>query len=288
MLILRRYCLLLLVLAPLSVSVSAEAALRVVSSVNPLHLLLRDIGGDAVDAVLLQSPQFSPHDMQLRPSDMQLLKSADLILWFGPALETNLRRPLRRYPQAVALFADAQSGRDDPHFWLDAGIVQDLARRLARMLSEQLPSRSAYFHANAARFVTALRQYDKQLVEQFSRVAGSPSYLLLHDGFARFEGHYGLTGGQALMSGDDRLPGARHLVELRRQLQRGDFACVFREPQYPGAMLRTLTEGVDVAVIELDPMGLAADADQGFLDLYRRLGDAFLNCFQQSTDRSAA
>ncbi len=281
-----RRCLLLLSML-IALPVFAGPELRVVSSVNPLHLLVAEIGGDAIDAVLLQSPQISPHDLQLKPSDMEVLERADLILWFGPVLETNLRRPIRRYKQAVALFPDAQSGKDDAHFWLDAAIMQDLARRVARMLSEQLPSRSAYFHANAARFVTALRHYDKQLMAVFSRLGASP-YLLLHDGFERFETHYGLEGGQALMTGDDRLPGARHLVELRRQIQNGEFACVFREPQYPGAMLRTLTDGVDVTVIELDPMGLNSEAAEGFLGLYRRLGEAFLQCFQKSTDRSAA
>ena len=281
-----RRCLFLLTIL-IAVPVSAEPALRVVSSVNPLHLLTAEIGGDAIEAVLLQSPRFSPHDLQLRPSDMEVLKKADLILWFGPVLETNLQRPMRRYKQAVALFPDAQSGKDEPHFWLDAEIMQDLARRLARMLSERLPSRSAYFHANAAHFVTALRQYDKQLMEAFSRM-NAPSYLLLHDGFERFEKHYGLEGGQALMSGGDRLPGARHLVELRRQIQNGDFACVFREPQYPGAMLRTLTDGVDITVVELDPMGLHAETAEGFLGFYRQLGEAFLQCFQKPTDRSAA
>lgn len=91
------------------------------------------------------------------------------------------------------------------------------------------------------------------------------------------------------MSGSDRLPGARHIVELRARLQAGEFACVFREPQYAPAMLNALVAGLDIPVIEIDPLGSSDSARRtnkgkeegadGFLGLYRQLGQAFLACF---------
>ena len=212
--------------------------------------------------------------------DMEVLeRQTDFVL--GPVLETNLRRPIRRYKQAVALFrCTVRKGRPTCRTPRSCRIWLTEWRGCCR---SSCPA-SAY-HANAARFVTALRHYDKQLMAVFSRLGASPYYCTMVLSVSK---PTGLEGGQALMTGDDRLPGARHLVELRRQIQNGEFAGVFREPQYPGAMLRTLTDGVDVTVIELDPMGLNSEATEGFLGLYRRLGEAFLQCFQKSTDRSAA
>ncbi|WP_372860954.1 metal ABC transporter solute-binding protein, Zn/Mn family [Spongiibacter sp.] len=249
------------------------------SSVKPLQLLLAEIGGEAVSAELLQPAVLSPHDFQLRSSDMARLADADMIIWFGPVLEHYLSKPLRRFDNAVALYPEYAPGVVDPHFWLDVDEVCAVARRLARLLSDRLPSRSAYFHANAARFMSALRAYDSALAAQLAPSAGR-QYLFLHDGFSRFEQRYQLAGGAVVMVDDHRLPGARHLVALRERLQRGDFDCVFREPQYPASTLRALVSGVDVAVIELDAMGRNIDKADGFLRLYRQLGEAFVSCFR--------
>ena len=255
----------------------------VLSSIMPLQLIVQDVGGDAITAELLAPATVSPHDFQLRPSDAQRVHSADLVVWVGPVMETYLEQLLRKQDNAVALYPDLKHD-EDPHLWMDAEEVQSIARRVARLLSDRLPSRGAYFHANAARFSTEFRQYDKQLREEIDRREVLP-YLLLHDGFSRFERHYGLPAGEMVISGSDRLPGARHIVELRKRLQAGEFACVFREPQYAPAMLKALTVGLEIPVIEIDPLGariLAGgkeDGADGFLELYRQLGQAFLACF---------
>jgi zinc transport system substrate-binding protein len=269
----------------------------VLSSVMPLQLIVQNVGGDAVTAELLAPASVSPHDFQLRPSDVQRVHAADLVFWVGPMLETYLHKLLRKLSNATAFYPDLKNS-EDPHVWMDADEVQSIARRVARLLSDRLPSRGAYFHANAARFSSEFRQYDKELQAQIDRSERRP-YLLLHDGFSRFERHYGLPAGEMVMSGSDRLPGARHIVELRARLQAGEFACVFREPQYASAMLNALVAGLDIPVIEIDPLGanmsLNMDSDSGFISngvggkegadgffgLYRQLGQAFLTCFDR-------
>ncbi|WP_373089182.1 zinc ABC transporter substrate-binding protein [Zhongshania sp.] len=249
----------------------------VLTSILPLQLLVGDIAGDAVTVDVLAPATVSPHDFQLRPSDMQRLRSADVVLWVGPAMESYLQKAVVNQSNAIALFPALSLG-EDPHVWMDAEQVQHMARRIARVLSDRMPTRGAYFHANAARFSTEFRQYDKQLQLDVARLSGRP-YLLLHDGFSRFERHYNLTEAQVVMPTSDRLPGARHIVELRSRLQNGEFACVFREPQYPAAMLNALTSGLDIPVIEIDPLGVGMKKADGFLRLYRQLGQAFLSCF---------
>ena len=249
----------------------------ILSSIMPLQLLVHDIAGDAVTADVLAPANVSPHDFQLRPSDIQRLRSADLVLWVGPAMESYLEKAVAEQSNAVALFPALSLG-EDPHVWMDAEQVQHMARRIARILSDRMPTRGAYFHANAARFSTEFRLYDKQLQLDIARLSARP-YLLLHDGFSRFERHYNLSEAEVVMPTSDRLPGARHIVELRARLQQAEFACVFREPQYPAAMLNALTSGLTVPIIEIDPLGAGLKKADGFLSLYRQLGQAFLSCF---------
>ena len=276
----RRCWLILLCFCCISVPAYASS-LQLITTVKPLQLLVVDIAGDAAEVALLQSAATSPHDFQLRSSDLGRLAKADMVLWFGPALEHYLSKPIRRFDHAVALYPDDQPGDVDAHYWLDVEQIHYMARRIAKLLSDRVPSRSAYFHANAARLTSALRLYDKSLASRLQR-AGDQRYLFLHDGFSRFEARYDLRGGLVLSGGEGRMAGARHLAELREQLQAGEIHCVFREPQYPAAMLRVLTQGLDVPVVELDPMAGETTTAGGFMGFYRQLGEAFASCLVAS------
>lgn len=75
----------LLLLAP--PAPAAARALRVVATTPDLGSLARDVGGDAVDVtVLVKGPQ-DPHFVEARPSFVQKLHRADLLVFVGMELE---------------------------------------------------------------------------------------------------------------------------------------------------------------------------------------------------------
>ncbi|GAB3370265.1 zinc ABC transporter substrate-binding protein [Spongiibacter taiwanensis] len=277
---LKGFCVWLLLLAVIAAPVRADDKPLVLSSIMPIQLMVAEIGGDAINSDLLIPPSLSPHDFQLKPSDAQRLREASAVIWVGPAMEPSLRKLLRKLDHATALFP-VIGHDDDAHVWLDGDKVQQIAHRIAKVLSDKMPIRSAFFHANAARFGAEFRAYDKQLAADFQRFPPRP-YLILHDAFSRFESHYNLPRGAVVMKSDEHMPGARHVVELRKRLQAGEFQCVFREPQYSASLLQALTADLSVPVIEVDPLGVERNKADGFLSLYRQLGEAFLRCFRQS------
>lgn len=270
----------LLLLAVIAAPVRADDKPLVLSSIMPIQLMVAEIGGDAVNSELLIPPTLSPHDFQLKPSDAQRLREASAVIWVGPAMEPSLRKLLRKLDHATALFP-VMGPDDDAHVWLDGDKVQQIAHKIAKVLSDKIPLRSAFFHANAARFGAEFRLYDKQLAAEFQRFPAKP-YLVLHDAFSRFESHYNLPRGAVVMTSDEHMPGARHVVELRKRLKAGEFSCVFREPQYSAQLLQALMADLSIPVIEVDPLGVDRNKADGFLSLYRQLGEAFLQCFRQS------
>ncbi|MBD2857552.1 zinc ABC transporter substrate-binding protein [Spongiibacter sp. KMU-158] len=255
---------------------SAQSRLQVMSSILPLNLMVTEIGGDAVDASLLLPPSVSPHDYQFRPSDIRRMMGADVFFWVSPELENSLKKLAGKHAAAVSLAPNLARG-EDPHVWLDLQLVQDMARKIANTLSRQIPTRGAYFHANAARFISDLRQYDKSLQAQLQHVPKF-KYLLVHDGFSRFESHYGIGPGKVVMKSEHQLPGARHMASLREGLLAGEFTCVFKEPQFPMSRLASLLEGVESQVIELDLLGLKQPAGAYFVDFYQAVGSSYLKC----------
>ncbi len=83
----------LVLTALLTYSASAQA-LDVVTSIKPLQLLTQDLIAADDRVTLLLPTTASPHDYQMRPSDMRKLQQADLFLWIGPQMERFLTRPL--------------------------------------------------------------------------------------------------------------------------------------------------------------------------------------------------
>lgn len=84
----------LLMAGPLS---SASAA--VVTSIRPLGFIASAIADGVTPTEVLLPDGASPHDFALRPSDIQRLRSADLVLWVGPDMEAFLNKalvPIRR------------------------------------------------------------------------------------------------------------------------------------------------------------------------------------------------
>lgn len=71
---------------------SAQAA--VVSSVRPLGFITAAIADGVTPAEVLLPDGASPHDYALRPSDVQRLQLAELVIWVGPEMEAFLTKTL--------------------------------------------------------------------------------------------------------------------------------------------------------------------------------------------------
>ncbi len=256
---------------------SASERLSVVSSIKPLQLLVTAIGGEAVDSRLLLAPGFSPHDAQLKPSQWQMLNKAELLVWVGPPLERFLASTLAGSSKALALYGDADEDPGDPHIWMNVARVLQMSADLSERLSLLRPKQRALFEANAARLRSALDAQHEAFLQ--SLTTRRPTYLLPHNGYSHFERQYGLAPAAVLSPHDEQMPGTAHIADLRSRLLKGEFECVFREPQQSSRLISRLLSGVDVRVIALDPMGASvANARHGFEQYYRGLGEAFMAC----------
>ena len=149
---------------------------KVVTDIPPVHSLAAAVIGDLGTPVLLLDRGASPHGFQLRPSQMQAVAGADLVLWVGPELSPWLEKALSARPEgadALALldapgtylqdFAaqedhdhdhagdddhdDTEHDHDhtgiDPHAWLDPENVKLWTQLIATELSRLDPENAA-------------------------------------------------------------------------------------------------------------------------------------------------
>ena len=75
-------------------SFSAAASATIVTSVKPLGFIASSIANGVTDTEVLVPAGASPHDYSLKPSDVQKLKSAEMLIWIGEDVDAFLDKSI--------------------------------------------------------------------------------------------------------------------------------------------------------------------------------------------------
>ncbi|MCO7575173.1 MULTISPECIES: zinc ABC transporter substrate-binding protein ZnuA [Pseudomonas] len=286
---------------------SAQAEVRVLTSIKPLQLIAAAVqDGVAVPEVLLP-PGASPHNYALRPSDVRKVQSVDLLYWIGPDMEGFLPRVLKgRSLPSVAVqdlpgmklrhFAedshshaeeadehdhDHRPGTLDAHLWLSPINARVIATRIAADLSAADPANAARYQSNLKAFNERLDALDTRLKARLAGIAGKP-YFVFHEAFDYFEDAYGLKHAGVFSVAAEVQPGAQHVAAMRARLQQVGKTCVFSEPPLRPRLAETLVAGLPVKLAELDALGGYTPATaQGYEQVLEKLGNDLAGCLEQ-------
>ena len=73
---------------------SANADIKVVASINPIHSLASHLMHGVAKPDLIVDGYASPHGFALKPSHAKMLQNADIVFWVGKDVENFLEKPL--------------------------------------------------------------------------------------------------------------------------------------------------------------------------------------------------
>ncbi|EIT7183132.1 zinc ABC transporter substrate-binding protein ZnuA [Serratia marcescens] len=298
----------LLMAGPLS---SASAA--VVTSIRPLGFIAAAIADGVTPTEVLLPDGASPHDFALRPSDIQRLRSADLVLWVGPDMEAFLTKALvpisatrklaiSELPAVKPLLmkgeedddhehaGEAHNHADDDHghhhgeynmhVWLSPEIAKVTAIAIHDRLLELMPQNKDKLDANLRQFENLLTQTDKNVGNMLTPVQGK-GYFVFHDAYGYFEKHYGLSPLGHFTVNPEIQPGAQRLHQIRTQLVEQKAVCVFAEPQFRPAVINAVAKGTKVRSGTLDPLGtgIALEKDS-YGKFLTQLSNQYVSCLK--------
>ena len=83
------------ILSLLTIFAPANADVKVVTSIKPIHSLASYLMDGIGKPDLIVDGYASPHGFALKPSHAKMLQNADLIFWVGEDLENFLEKPLK-------------------------------------------------------------------------------------------------------------------------------------------------------------------------------------------------
>ena len=91
---LKKSSIILTILSFLTLFTSANADIKVVASIKPIHSLASYLMDGIAKPDLIVDGYASPHGFALKPSHANMLQNADIVFWVGEDLENFLEKPL--------------------------------------------------------------------------------------------------------------------------------------------------------------------------------------------------
>ncbi|MDM8345983.1 zinc ABC transporter substrate-binding protein ZnuA [Pseudochrobactrum sp. sp1633] len=310
----------LLASALLSVSSQAVLAAEkgdVVVSIKPIHSLVSAVMQGAGEPELIVKGSASEHGYSLKPSDAGALEKAKVIFWVGPEMETYLTKPLEslgakaevvRLDQVKGLeILSAREGgnfeahdhgghghshdhdaegeahdhhHDDMHIWLDPQNAKLMLVPIAEALSKADPDHAKQYRENAAAYADKIDALQKDVAAELEPVRTKP-YIVFHDAYQYFERRFELSAAGSITVNPEKAPGAARIREIQSKVKSLGATCVFSEPQFESALVKTVLEGTEAKTGVLDPLGAdIKDGPELYPQLIPNLATSLKSCLQ--------
>lgn len=299
----------------LSSAQSVLAAPEVVVSIKPLHSLVANVMQGVATPQLLITGNQSPHTFALKPSQMRQLETADIIFWVGELLETSLQKTLHnvRKDQHVIQLIDTpelqqlsmrgernwiqqaqqsiNTGHShqhhasiDAHIWLSPVNAARMVQYISDTLVQLDPQHAQQYQTNTQQTLLRIQQLDQQISQQLAAVAQRP-FVVFHDAYQHFETHYHLNSIAAVTLSPERLPGAKHISDLKKKIQELKVVCLFNETQFSSQLVRNIIEGSQIKTGSLDPLGASLDeGTEAWFELMHNLSQSISDCLSSNQE----
>lgn len=266
-----------------SLALPVRAEVAVVTSIEPLALLIKDIGGEDVSVTSLVPNAGSIHHYSMRMSDRIKVEDADLVVLVGAGLEPFLDKLSSLDPDkmvridrlegvtTLALAEEDDHGHGhtgvDPHLWLSPFNTALLAQQIAVRLGQAIPAKADMFAARAVAFNT-----DQSSLLTEAHLSQGTRYVAYHNAVAYLLAPLGIPLRGVLTSVNESRLGMRSLYAIKQEVQGAENVCVLVQKQN-----RHISEKIlgKAHYAELDVM-----ADKGDYDNYLQYLAAMLKAIE--------
>ena len=292
--------------------VPANAEIKVVATIKPIHSLASYLMDGIAKPDLIVDGYASPHGFALKPSHAKMIQNADIIFWVGEDIENFLEKPLKtiaKKAEKIELMEikgltklkfrernifeghddeHKEDGHDDhgheghahgeydPHIWLDPMNAKVILSEMAEHLIENDQKNEAKYKANLKKAHKDLDKLTKKVKSELNKDFKS---IVFHDAYQYFEKRFGINILGAFTVNTDVMPGAEQLAEIREIIEHDKVSCVFSEPQFNPDIIKAVAKDTNVATGVIDPLGATLNPGKDlYFDLIGNMSKSFKGC----------
>ena len=310
---------------------SANAEVKVVTSIKPIHSLVSYIMDGVGKPDVIVDGYNSPHGFSLKPSHAKMLENADLVIWVGEDLEAFLEKPLQTIAKKAKnielmdlkgikklefreknIFEEHDDhkekdghkehddhkekdghkehddhkekdgheghghGKHDPHVWLDPINAKVIIKEITNQLVQLDSKNNSIYKSNAKKALTDIDKLVKDIKKELNK---DLRFVVFHDAYQYFENRFDIQVLGALTVNTDVMPGAEQLSEIREVIEHEKVNCLFSEPQFNPAIIKSIAKDTKIKTGILDPLGAKLDKGKNlYFDLLSDMASSFKGC----------
>jgi len=177
--------------------------IRTVSSITIINDIVKNIGGDKIEAVSICGVGLDPHTYKPKPNDPRLISESDIVFINGFALEHWIEEMVRNaggnkkvvtVTEGLTPMTDEKGyGDPDPHAWFNVQNVKTYATNIEKALSEYDKPNAQYYKQNLESYLKKLDSLDAWIKTEIAMIPAEKRVLITsHDAFRYFGKAYGL------------------------------------------------------------------------------------------------
>ncbi|MFH2018881.1 MAG: metal ABC transporter substrate-binding protein [bacterium] len=256
--------------------------MEVAATIFPLYDIVKIVGGEKINPILILPPGSSPHTFEVSPSQVKQMQNVKLIFSIGMGMDAwaeNIAQVVNNadiinLDQYIALkpfelqghkeepaMEDGHSHENmdpnwdvDPHYWLDPDNARIMAIRIARHLGAIDAANKSYYESRAQDFIDDLMAKDSQWEEKIN-LLNKKEIVVFHDAWGYFADHFGLKIVATFEPFPGKSPSPQYLINLQNAIKTNNITALFVEPQLSKEAITALADDLKVKVDVLDPLG---------------------------------
>lgn len=257
-------------------AVSDQERLKVAVTIYPLYDIVKTIGGENIDPILILPPGSSPHTYEATPSQVKEMQNVKLFFTIGAGVDgwaKNIAKAindteiidldqymtLKPFEHQELEYAESGTETDDhvgldPHYWLSPSNAKIMAEQISRKLSLLDPANQVYYDFQAQNFISELTAKDLEWKNKISEL-NKKEIVVFHDAWGYFANHFGLKIVATFEPFPGKTPSPQYLIGLHEIVKEKEITALFVEPQLSKEAITTLASDLKVKVGILDPLG---------------------------------
>ena len=250
------------------------------------------MAGDRAEVTQLLPTSIGSHDYQAKPSDVQAIANADVLVKNGLEVEFFLEDTIENAENADLAIIDSSEGIEtlasssdhdrghsegeahsegedraeeqdedahgefDPYIWLDPKWAMEQVENIRDGLIAADPAGEAEYRTNADTFISELTALDADISETLFPFKGE-TFVILRDFASYFADSYGLQF-TALVGISEKSPSPEDVQRVIETVQAEGLKTVLTEPQSDKASFETITDDLGISLSVFDPMETGA------------------------------
>ena len=234
--------------------------------------------GVAEPRLLIDGSRASTHHFALKPSHMQALNEADLVIWIDRNFESGFQKLPEILPkgtQSLELLRVLGLEQRDGHIWYSPRQLLKIVEHIQLALVRIDPQHASIYSQNAVILSQSIEAWAVTTRRQLA--SSKPRYLLDHDFLSHFEEDMGTSAIAVLHDSNEKSPGVRELRRIEDQLTRSPALCILVNEPAPARLSQTIAQKYNLPIYSITPT-FDASATTGILQSLELLSSILLKC----------